>query len=119
MRFRLWRTAAGVGNADAWVCVALSGKAYNQGLHGLAGRRSRRHDAKEATLTGAIAPTRPLTALDVCDRCGAQAYVRVLVANGGELLFCAYHGRVHAKALAEVAVDIQDETTRLSEPQPQ
>jgi hypothetical protein len=74
---------------------------------------------KEATLTGAIAPTRPLTALDVCDRCGAQAYVRVLLANSGELLFCAHHGRVHAKALAEVAVDIQDETNRLSEPQVQ
>ena len=69
-------------------------------------------------MTGAIAPTRPLTALDVCDRCGAQAYVRVLLANSGELLFCAHHGRVHAEALAKVAVDIQDESNRLSEPQP-
>jgi hypothetical protein len=82
------------------------------------GFRSRRHDARKATLTGAIAPTKPLTALDVCDRCGAQAYVRVLLANSGELLFCAHHGREHAKALAKVAVDIQDETNRLSEPQP-
>ncbi len=73
----------------------------------------------KATLTGALAPTKPLTALDVCDRCGAQAYVRVLLANSGELLFCAHHGREHAKALAKVAVDIQDETGRLSEPQPQ
>ena len=54
-------------------------------------------------MTGAIAPTKPLTALDVCDRCGAQAYVRVLLANSGELLFCAHHGRQHAKALAKVA----------------
>ena len=115
----MWRTAAGVGNADAWVCVALSGKALNRSSTGPAGCISRRHDAKEATLTGAIAPTRPLTALDVCDRCGAQAYVRVLLANSGELLFCAHHGRVHAQALAKVAVDIQDETNRLSEPQPQ
>jgi hypothetical protein len=82
------------------------------------GRRSRRHDARQATLTGAIAPTKPLTALDVCDRCGAQAYVRVLLSNGGELLFCAHHGRKHADALSKVAVDIQDETNRLSEPQP-
>ena len=50
-------------------------------------------------MTGAIAPTRPLTALDLCDRCGAQAYVRVLLPNQGELLFCAHHGREHAKAL--------------------
>ena len=73
----------------------------------------------EGDVTGAIAPTKPLTALDVCDRCGAQAYVRVLLANSGELLFCAHHGRVHAQALAKVAVDIQDETNRLSEPQAQ
>ena len=65
-------------------------------------------------MTGAIAPTKPLTALDLCDRCGAQAYVRVLLPNSGELLFCAHHGREHAKALAKVAVDIQDETQRLT-----
>jgi hypothetical protein len=74
---------------------------------------------EEATLAGALAPTKPLTALDVCDRCGAQAYVRVLLANSGELLFCAHHGRLHAEALAKVAVDIQDESNRLSEPLPQ
>jgi hypothetical protein len=82
------------------------------------GYRGRRHDAKKATLTGAIAPTKPLTALDVCDRCGAQAYVRVLLANGGELLFCGHHAHKHAEALAKVAVDIQDESNRLSESQP-
>jgi hypothetical protein len=70
-------------------------------------------------MTGAMAPTKPLTALDLCDRCGAQAYVRVLLANSGELLFCAHHSREHAAALAKVAVDIQDETKRLSEPAPQ
>jgi hypothetical protein len=69
-------------------------------------------------MTGALAPTKPLNALDVCDRCGAQAYVRVLLANSGELLFCAHHGRLHAVALAKVAVDIQDESNRLSEPLP-
>ena len=110
----MWRTSRGGGNASAWVCVPLSGKAVN----GPDGYRSRRHDARKATLTGAIAPTRPLTALDVCDRCGAQAYVRVLLANGGELLFCAHHGRMHAEALAKVAVDIQDESNRLSETPP-
>jgi hypothetical protein len=66
-------------------------------------------------VTGAIAPTKPLTALDLCDRCGAQAYVRVLLPNSGELLFCAHHGRKHAEALAKVAVDIQDETGRLAD----
>jgi hypothetical protein len=72
-----------------------------------------------ATLTGAIAPTKPLTALDLCDRCGAQAYVRVVLPNSGELLFCAHHGREYREKLAQVAVEIQDETGRLTEPSPQ
>lgn len=66
-------------------------------------------------MTGAIAPTRPLTALDLCDRCGAPAYVRVLLPGSGELLFCAHHNRKHAEALAKIAVEIQDETGRLTD----
>ena len=54
----------------------------------------------------------PLAAADRCDRCGAQAYVRVLLTEG-ELLFCAHHARKHAAALAGVAVELQDETERL------
>ncbi len=65
-------------------------------------------------MTGAMAPIKPLTALDLCDRCGAQAYVRVVLPGSGELLFCAHHSRQHADALARVAVDIQDETDRLT-----
>jgi hypothetical protein len=68
-----------------------------------------------ATLTGALAPTKPLTAADVCDRCGARAYVRVLLNGSAELLFCAHHARQHAEALARVAIDIQDETNLLSD----
>ena len=65
-------------------------------------------------MAGALAPSKPLTARDVCDRCGAQAYVRVVLPGSGELLFCAHHSREHAEALAKVAVEIQDETERLS-----
>ncbi len=65
-------------------------------------------------MTGALAPSRPLTAMDLCDRCGAQAYVRVVLPDSGELLFCAHHGRQHAEALAKIAVEIQDETGRLA-----
>ena len=36
-----------------------------------------------------------LTAADRCDRCGAQAYLRVTMPSGGELLFCAHHARAH------------------------
>jgi hypothetical protein len=72
-------------------------------------------------MNGTLTSTRPLTALDVCDRCGAQAYVRVLLANSGELLFCAHHGRVlreGPKGYDKVAVDIQDESNRLNETKP-
>jgi hypothetical protein len=55
-----------------------------------------------------------LTAVDRCDRCGAQAYVRVLLPRRLELLFCAHHHRQYASALANIAVEIQDETIRLA-----
>ena len=66
-------------------------------------------------MTGAMAPSPPLTAMDLCDRCGAQAYVRVVLPGSGELLFCAHHSRQHAEALAKAGAEIQDETQRLSE----
>jgi len=64
-------------------------------------------------MTGAMAPTKPLNANDLCDRCGAPAYVRVVLPGSGELLFCAHHNRQHAPALAKIAVEIHDETARL------
>ena len=94
--------------------LCCKAKAVNPSQPDAEARRAR---DEEGDVTGAIAPTKPLTALDVCDRCGAQAYVRVLLPNSGELLFCAHHGREHAKALAKVAIDIQDETQRLTEPE--
>jgi hypothetical protein len=54
-----------------------------------------------------------LTAVDRCDRCGARAYVRVLLPNALELLFCAHHNRQYGSALKKVAVEIRDETDRL------
>ena len=40
--------------------------------------------------------------------------MRVVLPGGGELLFCAHHGRQHSEALARVATEIQDESDRLS-----
>jgi hypothetical protein len=73
-------------------------------------------DAEEADVNAALAPA--LTAADRCDRCGAQAYVRVRLHAGGELLFCAHHGREHTPALEGIA-DIRDESERLNEPSTQ
>jgi hypothetical protein len=66
-------------------------------------------------VTTAVAPGPSLTAEDRCDRCGAQAYIRVELSGGGELLFCAHHGREHADKLRDVALNIHDESERLTE----
>jgi hypothetical protein len=50
-----------------------------------------------------------LTAMDRCDRCGAQAYVKVQLPFG-DLLFCGHHYSANAAALAETAISILDET---------
>ena len=64
-------------------------------------------------MTTAVAPSTALTAADRCDRCGAQAYLRVELQTGGELLFCAHHAREHGDALKQVAVTVHDETHKL------
>ncbi|WP_435741447.1 DUF7455 domain-containing protein [Nocardioides sp. SYSU DS0663] len=65
-------------------------------------------------MTTAVAPSAPLTAADRCDRCGAQAYLRVELQTGGELLFCAHHAREHGEKLKEIAANVVDETHKLS-----
>jgi hypothetical protein len=63
----------------------------------------------------AVAPSSAsLSAADRCDRCGAQAYLRVELQSGGELLFCAHHAREHGAKLREIAAHVVDETKKLS-----
>ncbi|WP_205305012.1 MULTISPECIES: hypothetical protein [Nocardioides] len=81
-------------------------------------------ERNEAEVTTALAPKAALTAADRCDRCGAQAYLRVELQSGGELLFCAHHAREHGDKLREVAATVVDETHKLvntpgSNPEPQ
>ena len=65
-------------------------------------------------MTTAVAPSSAaLTAVDRCDRCGAQAYLRVELQTGGELLFCAHHAREHGDKLKEIAANVIDETHKL------
>ena len=61
-----------------------------------------------------IAVASQLKATDRCDRCGAQAYVRVSLVAGGELLFCAHHARAHEVKLRPLAIEWVDETSRLT-----
>lgn len=56
----------------------------------------------------------PLRAVDRCDRCGAQAYVRATLLSGGELLFCGHHAKEYAEKLKSVSANIQDETSKIN-----
>lgn len=64
-------------------------------------------------MTTTLAPVAPLTSADRCDRCGATAYVRVLLLSGGELLFCGHHARKHLDAVRPLAARIDDQSDRL------
>ena len=67
-------------------------------------------------VTGTLLSTdeRPaISAADRCDRCGAQAYVRVVLAGGGELLFCNHHYAEHEAKLASIAIAVDDERERI------
>ena len=75
-------------------------------------RAAPHYDEWMADVTTALATT--LTAADRCDRCGAQAYVRARLITGGELLFCAHHGREHLPKLQDLSTTIEDETDRLT-----
>lgn len=73
----------------------------------------------EVTVTSTATLTaEALTAVDRCDRCGAQAYVRVTMATGSELIFCAHHGREYTPKLRELEAVILDESERLDGSQP-
>jgi hypothetical protein len=78
------------------------------------GRNRPQSEEETEKLIGALPRVWRLKVTDRCDRCGAQAYVRVMLPGRRELLFCAHHNRQHASALAKIAVEILDETQRLS-----
>jgi hypothetical protein len=54
-----------------------------------------------------------LTAADRCDICGAQAFIRVVLATG-DLVFCGHHGTANKDKLKPIAISWQDETSKLS-----
>ncbi len=54
-----------------------------------------------------------LTAADRCDLCGAQAFIRVVLATG-DLVFCGHHGAENKEKLSPIAISWQDETSKLN-----
>jgi hypothetical protein len=53
-----------------------------------------------------------LTALDRCDRCSAQAYVKAAGVNG-ELYFCGHHFAGMEESISKWAFEIIDERDKL------
>lgn len=56
----------------------------------------------------------PLTNLDRCDSCSAQAYFRFTLKAGGDLMFCHHHGQKNFKALEPLSKHIFDEIYKLT-----
>lgn len=52
---------------------------------------------------------------DRCDRCGARAYVLVILDRGSELTFCGHHGRKYRRQLTAAALVVHDETQLLTD----
>jgi hypothetical protein len=59
-----------------------------------------------------LEPVYELSALDRCDSCGAQAYVRATMSSG-ELFFCAHHGAEFKEKLSLTALAWHDESAKL------
>ena len=62
-----------------------------------------------------------LDATDRCDRCSAQAYVKVIGKNASDLLFCGHHynkamdNAIGYDSMMKFALEIVDERERLIE----
>ena len=48
----------------------------------------------------------PPSAGERCDRCGAAAKLRVVLAGGGDLMFCGHHANKYAEKLVKIAVQV-------------
>jgi hypothetical protein len=63
-------------------------------------------------------PTRTLTRQDRCDRCGAAAMLRAVLASGGELMFCGHHAREHGPRLqargARLSIELTESHSRVA-----
>jgi hypothetical protein len=67
------------------------------------------HQEEEAmtpTLTPPPATVAYPGADERCDRCSAAAKLRVMIAGGGELVFCGHHANKYADKLVKIAVQV-------------
>lgn len=81
----------------------------------MAGHEYRAPPVNEPTKGSAVTPTlTPIATRDEhaqiyadrCDRCGARAKVRVVLAGGMDLAFCGHHAKEYDDKLRAVALEI-------------
>jgi hypothetical protein len=61
----------------------------------------------------------PPSAADRCDRCGARGTTRIILDNGGDLVFCGHHTRKYDVTIQAVAVDVVTTTASDGRPRPE
>ena len=63
-------------------------------------------EAMTPTLTPPPGTVSPPAADERCDRCSAAGKLRVMIADGGELVFCGHHANKYAEQLKPIAVQV-------------
>jgi hypothetical protein len=58
------------------------------------------------TITPPPEAAAPPAAEERCDRCSAAAKLRLVLAGGGDLIFCGHHANKYAPELAKIAVQV-------------
>lgn len=58
------------------------------------------------TLTPPPETVAPPAADERCDRCNASGKLRVMIAGGGQLVFCGHHANKYAEQLVKIAVEV-------------
>lgn len=65
-----------------------------------------KEQAVSPTVTPTSSPVAPPSGADRCDRCGAEGKVRVILAAGGDLVFCGHHAREYDETIRAVAAEV-------------
>jgi hypothetical protein len=66
-----------------------------------------RRKAMTPTLTPPPETVAAQAADERCDRCSAAGKLRVMLAGGGELVFCGHHANKYAEDLVKIAVQFE------------
>lgn len=64
---------------------------------------------EEKAMTPTLTPSETVAvpaADERCDRCSAAGKLRIMIAGGGELVFCGHHANKYAEDLVKIAVQV-------------